>query len=225
MTDNDTTTRGEHDPHFVPDDDNENHWPLTPRTRYVMWVALNIIAGELREDIADLKEAGTIDKMDLARQMDLFPAFTYNQPPEWWEQVARAADRMGEAMRTHRDLEPRTPAEEAVVYVAATGEKDVILEIARDDQTSLFARELAQLPEGSDDEGGRGVDYDFDEILDAISGDSDIEMIWDAAMDGLGDPDDEVNREHGIGDYRPQAWHRWFYRAIKDAERAAEDSD
>ena len=65
-------------------------------------------------------------------------------------------------------------------------------------------------------------DGDYREILPALTGDADVEMLWALELDGLEHPEDPTNLALRMGDYRPQAWHRPFGRAISDG--ALEDS-
>ncbi len=207
------SVRGDDEPHFVRTE--WNPWPLTARTRYVLWVALDILAAQLAEDVAEVREAGSVDKLEFPRQIDAFPWITHRQPPEWWDQVVKAAERMAEAMRTGERWNPRTPAEEAVLHVAATWEKDVVIDIIRNDPASLFAREFSELPEAGEqsdpDTGETWHEHDlaFGEVLPALAGDTDIEMLWDRSFDGIEDPDGEF-APPGMADLRPQSWQRYF---------------
>jgi len=122
---------------------------------------------------------------------------------------------MAEVMRTGERWNPRSPAEEAVVHVAiAYGYTDVAMDMIED--VPALAATLAGLPEGStepDSEfNGPESDYEFDEVLGALVGDTDIEALWSPALDGVEDPDDPANAFLGMGDYRPQRWHVIFDR-------------
>jgi hypothetical protein len=112
-------------------------------------------------------------------------------------------------------LEPTHPAEEAVVHVAVTcGYTDVAFDLIGVDDDLRAA--LDALPVGSTQPEAPGqvpeADYTFDEVLPALTGDADIETLWDPGLDGLDDPQDPTNRFLGIGDYRPHRRHVTFGR-------------
>lgn len=71
-----------------------------------------------------------------------------------------------------------------------------------------MADRLTSLPDGGD------LDYDWEEILPALTGDADVEALWSASWDGIEDPGDDTNQYLGMGDYRPVSWHRLFDREI-----------
>ena len=66
-----------------------------------------------------------------------------------------------------------------------------------------LARIVKSLPEHPDD-------ADWDLADDALLQDHDLANLFRPALDGIEDPDNEINKEMGIGDYRPAAWFRWF---------------
>jgi len=47
-------------------------------------------------------------------------------------------------------------------------------------------------------------------VLPALTGDTDIEILWDPGLDGLDNPQDPTNQFLGMGDYRPHRWHVTF---------------
>src|SRR5690242_1770720 len=105
---------------FVPRDDDVA--PFTPRTRFVLWQALDLLAGAIDDDLDEVRDGASIDAVfDMANAaLHDFPRLTRTQPLEWWEQVVRAADRLAEAARTGEGMAPRTVGEEALLYIAVT---------------------------------------------------------------------------------------------------------
>jgi len=187
---------------FVADDglDEESRRFITPRTRFVLWMALLNMAVDLDGLLLDWGDHDSIVRGDM-------PQMVVNQPREWWAQMYKSADRLCEAAR-RGDLEalaPRTPAEEALISLATRSD---YVDWARDtfemdDRHETFER----LPRFPDDE-------TWEEVLGDLTGDTDVEMFWSSDADRLADPSDETNAEMGIGDYRPRAWHRLFDREI-----------
>jgi hypothetical protein len=77
--------------------------------------------------------------------------------------------------------------------------------------------EFESLPRGS----GEYPDFDWEEVLPALAGDADVGLLWEMGMDGLGDPDDEINRQLGIGDYRAASWHRYAGWYVEEPEASS----
>lgn len=178
-------------------DDWDDPWPLTPRTRFMVWRALCSLDFSLDLDLNLWPEHGS--NSTIAE----FPRFTHGQPLEWWQQTQKATRRMAERMRTGVKWNPRTPAEEAALYLASG---EAYIDAVKDD---LDGRpELREQFDALPDLGE--LDFHFDEVVRALTESTDIELIFQDAFDGLGDPEDPTNRWHGIRDYRPAAWHRMF---------------
>jgi hypothetical protein len=68
------------------------------------------------------------------------------------------------------------------------------------------------------DDSEDGADYDWDHVPVALAGDEDIALLWRPAADGIGVPDNRINREQGMGDYRAAAWHQPFDRYENDPD-------
>ena len=187
---------------FVKNDDPEveDAGVLTVRTRFLLWNALSDISVDLDSLTNDWSEWESSVKEDM-------PLMVQSQPREWWREMSRSAERLCTAARVGRwdELVPRTPAEEALISLATRTE---YVEAARERiNTTGLAGQYESLPDSGEDE-------IWDEILGALTGDGDIEIVWSAESFDRTDPDDEVNRYLGMGDYRPEAWHRLFERAV-----------
>lgn len=179
-------------------------WPLTPRTRFVLWQALSSGETGLYLLLDDFN--GEPDEESFKAD---FPRMTWRQPKEWWREMVKSCERLREAARTGRDLVPRTPAEEALIFLATNeewrgGGED---QIKDDDWAKEQYEALPDLGE---------YDFTWDEILGSLTGDVDVEMCWDMSMDGIEDPENQWNKDAGMGDYRPSAWHKLFDRALPD---------
>jgi hypothetical protein len=194
---------------FLQDDglDEEDRGYLTVRTRFLLWVCLWNMAADLDGLVIDMWDDvdGSVVRGDMPRMVQ-------EQPREWWEVMRDSADRLCEAARLGdiEALEPRTPAEEALIFLAT---RDDYVEWARD-SLELGGRQAVfdALPVSPDDEV-------WEEILPQLTGDIDIEMFWTDDLVGHANPADAINRSLGIGDYRPEAWHTLFERATEPEER------
>lgn len=193
-----------------------NPWPMTARTRFVLWQALVALQARLDLGLQGWPK-GSVKPNDNDFMQD-FPALVRFEPRAWWEALQEACGRLVEAMRTGERWNPRTPGEEALVYVAC---RAGWVESGRDyiEDAPTLQRQFVHLPEGEaagsedvDDDSEGGTDYDWDEVTAALAGDEDIALLWMPAADGIGAPDDLVNRGQGIGDYRARAWHQPFTR-------------
>lgn len=189
----------------IEDAGEEARGPLTPRNRFMLYMSLRNMSGDLDSLAAFWDTWNSQVREDM-------PRLVHDQPHSWWKQMDRSNERLLEAARTGalQDLVPRTPAEEALLALAASpGYIEWAKDAMRDaDLEGLFE----DLPTDEDWDG------DYEEILPALTGDADIKMLWKADLDGLEDPGDPTNSFLGMGDYRPQAWHRYFDRAIRNLE-------
>lgn len=193
-----------------------NPWPLTARTRFVLWNSLTHLLAMLETGLALWEEAAAAPNDD--DFMQDYPKITWSQSRAWWVSLAKACERLVDAMRTGEYWNPRTPAEEALIYVAC---QEGWIDAAREmiDMTSSLRRQFAALPEGAepdfddldaDDDIDGGLDFEWGEVPGALAGDEDIALLWVDSMDGIEDPDDPANTVAGIGDYRVSSWHERF---------------
>jgi hypothetical protein len=201
-----------------------NPWPMTPRTRFVLWRSLIDVLALLDEGLETWAESA--DRSEDEDFMEDFPVFVRSQPRSWWLALRESCSRLVDAARTGRSWNPRTPAEEALIYIAC---QEGWVMSARDDidEIDSLRRQLNELPEGTewdtsrqvlDDDTDDGPDYEWHEVPGALAGDIDIEMLWTPEMEGIDNPDDRTNRYMGMGDYRPQSWHHRFDRYAGDGE-------
>lgn len=206
---------------------NWNPWPMTARTRFVLWNSLIELQAMLELGLSQWDEGNARPQDD--DFMQDYPAIVRSQPHEWWNSMLEACVRLIEAMRTGEHWNPRTPAEEALIHVAC---QDGWLSAAEEiiESRPVLRRQLAGLPkrDGSEpngqeeDDAEAGPDFDWDEVPGALAGDEDIALLWMPEVDGVGDPEDPINRAAGIGDYRAASWHQPFdrYRQDPDAQSA-----
>jgi hypothetical protein len=106
------------------------------------------------------------------------------------------ADDLEQGLEPH----PRCAAEEWAMHLALR-----TLPAALDDQ--WWGPELFDgLPEHEDD-------LDVNMLLEMLFQDHDILQLTNADLDGIEDPENELNADIGMGDYRPGAWYQWFNNA------------
>jgi hypothetical protein len=196
------------------DQDEETRGPLTARNRFMLYMSLRNISADLDGLTGDWGTSDSQVREDL-------PSLVRSQPLEWWQQMEESAERLLEAARTGAtsDLVPRTPAEEALIAISTWPQ---YIDWATDTVNDFgLEGHFSRLPCDT------AWDGEYGEILPHLTGDADIELVWRDDLDGIGSPDDPVNQSLGMGDYRPESWHRLFERAVRQAShpRMADPED
>ncbi|WP_280462139.1 hypothetical protein [Nocardia carnea] len=200
-----------------------NPWPMTSRTRFVLWQSMICLTGllELELSVWDENEA----EPDVPELIGDFPWSVQSQPRAWWVELLRSGQRLVGALRTGESWNPRTPAEEALIYMCCTGGwvdagHDLI------NERGILRRQFRDLAEGVEwdaDAGSSdsGPDFDWGEVPAALAGDEDIAFLWRPDLDGLENPSVDENLTLGIGDYTPSSWHVPFARYRNDPNPAS----
>lgn len=174
----------------------DEHAVLTPRSALALWAMLTLLADYGYDDVDEHGDDSVGSDGDWML-FDRYPRVTWHQDAVWRRQAARAFDDLAEDLAQGREPFPRCPGEEMALHVALR-----LLPAAVDDQwwgPDLFDG----LPEANGD-------LDVQALLTGLFQDHDILALFDAELDGIEDPDDPVNADSGMGDYRPQAWFRAF---------------
>ena len=99
-------------------DEVEERWPMLPRTTYIVLLAVELIAEQLRTDIEALGGQALTRGMLTTGEphihhMDAFPPQTWAQPVPWWQEMAKAAERIAGELRADMwgpETALRTPA-------------------------------------------------------------------------------------------------------------------
>lgn len=213
-----------------------DRWPLTPRTRFALWLSMKEVVRALNSDVIGVLSGTEVEETDVMWQM---PVAVAAQPLPWWGQLLRSGYRLVDAI-AHGDrdaMEPRTPGEEAFVYLAIEWapeemEQATVLNGNRDGRLVWQAAHGAgtwqlyeSLPSAEDlplpadipederaDLAGTLEDFDWPEILPDLTGDADIELAFNPAADGITDPANPINQYLAIGDYSLPAWNIPFAR-------------
>jgi hypothetical protein len=174
-------------------------WQLTPRTAAVLWGVLGLLADRGYDDV----EAHGDDPVSPDGDWELFhayPRITWRQDAVWRRQAARSYDDLAEDLEHGREPLPRSDAEEMALHLALRQAPDALAD------EWFGPRLLDGLPEHPDD-------LDWPMCLSVLFQDHDILALFDADLDGIEDPDTALNRDIGMGDYRPQSWFKPFLSA------------
>ena len=162
---------------------------MSKRLREALNIALSLMADEIYDDIDE--HGGTPvspSNRDEFNWLGAFPTLTWREGRDWRRKLARAADDLANDLDAGRLPEPRCIAEEAVLWLAMHREGPAVADVKKwrisQDRWEDAHSELVQ--------------------------DWDIALLWDPSMDGREQPDDDLNRRMGIGDYRPTAWYSTF---------------
>ncbi|MDT3442696.1 hypothetical protein [Pseudofrankia sp. BMG5.37] len=169
---------------------------LTPRTAATLWIALHYLADQAYEDVVTHGDEPVDDARDWFL-FDEYPRITFRQDAVWRRQAARCFDDLADDLAAGRRPSPRCAGEEMALHLALNLAPDAV-----DDEGSI-ADWIEQLPI-------HPRDLDWDACVDGLFQDTDILGLFDEALDGMEDPDADMNREFGIGDYRPAAWFTTF---------------
>lgn len=170
---------------------------LTPRTANALHSAASLLADQAYDDVSEHGD-GPVDKSDHWAVFDAYPRITWRQDAAWRRQAARAFDDLCDDLASGEWPRPRCPAEEMAVHM--------VLRLVRDgvqDGWLPISKESMKVSAHEDD-----LAWDlFEEVLFQ---DIDILSLFDEELDGIEDPESDLNRYMAMGDYRPQSWFTAF---------------
>ncbi len=75
-----------------------NPWPITPRTRFVLWQAMAILSSTLELELGVWD--GTNAASNSSHVIGEFPRSVQSQQRDWWVQMLRSGERLVESLRT-----------------------------------------------------------------------------------------------------------------------------
>jgi hypothetical protein len=170
---------------------------LTPRTAAVLWSMANLLADRGYDDVTEYGDAPVTDDNGWTL-FGQYPRITWQQDAVWRRQAARAYDDLAEDIEAGRWPRPRCAGEEMALHLALQNAPDAVQDgwTGLDDTRPL----LLEHPD----------DYDWAMASEVFFQDHDILDLFDVVKDGIEDPDSDLNRATGMGDYRPQAWFHTF---------------
>jgi hypothetical protein len=180
---------------------------LTPRTAASLWLAGRLEADEAYEDVVQRGDE-PVDTDGGWLVFDEYPHVTWRQDAVWRRQAARAFDDLAGDLATGQWPHPRCPGEEMALHLMFR-----YAEAAVEGGLAGFDEALEQLPTHPDD-------FAWETATGVLFRDVDIRWIFDPEHDGAENPENTVNRELAIGDYRPHAWFAAFDAAApRDGRR------
>ena len=181
------------------EDCEECGWDLTPRTADILYTALSCLADEAYDDAEELQDRPLTRKdAATANVFGRLPRITWHQDLAWRRQFARACDDLAEDLAAGHWPEAGCTAEEMALHLAiddAPGYE----ELAQDNPRSAHHG----LPERDDD-------YDWGACVDLLFQDTDVLMLFDAGLDGIEDPEGEINQALGMANLQAREWFEPF---------------
>ncbi|OZM82791.1 hypothetical protein CFP66_08910 [Pseudonocardia sp. MH-G8] len=130
---------------------------------------------------------------------DTYPRITWRQDAVWRRQAARSYDDLVSDLEQGHWPRPTCPGEEMAIHRMVEYADSMVEDEWIDEPGGLFYK----LPEHSDD-------VDWEAVKDTLLQDQDILELFSEDLDGIEDPDGELNQVMRIGDYRPTAWFEAF---------------
>lgn len=170
---------------------------LSPRSAAALWTTAQILADQAYDDVEEHGDAPVLDEGDWA-VFGRYPRISRAQDAVWRRRAARSFDDLAADLEDGEWPRPTCPAEEMALHLML---RDVAAAV-EDDLTGL-AEHLSELPSHPDD-------LNWDLAAEVLFQDTDILTLFDPKLDGIEDPDNELNLQMRIGDYRPQAWFETF---------------
>lgn len=180
---------------------------LSPRTAAALWTIGQLLADQAYDDVEEHGDAPIFEE-DHWALFDRYPRITWAQDAVWRRQAARSYDDLTADLEAGEWPCPTCPAEEMALHLML---RDIAPALA--DGSIDLAEDPADLP-------GHPDDFNWDMANEVLFQDIDILALFNPDLDGIEDPDAELNRSAGIGDYRPQAWFTTFGNTrLRDGKR------
>jgi hypothetical protein len=178
-------------------DGESDGWLLSPRTASALYGRLLMLGDYARDELEELGDAPITSEADAGMVFSALPGLTWRQDAVWRDRFIGAIDALISDLAGGEWPQPRCPAEEMALHLALRAAEGVV------DEPELVEQHVVGLP-------AHARDYDWEGCRDVFFEDEDILMLYDARLDGVEDPEAEVNRELRIGDYHPAAWFTVF---------------
>lgn len=180
---------------------------MTPRTAAVLWAVAQILADHGYDDIEE-HGIDLVEERSGWRLFDRYPRLTWSQDAAWRRRAARSHDDLASDLAAGGWPLPACPAEELALHLILEDAPPAV----EDGWTGLDQVTLESLPEHPDD-------FKWDAMPDVLFQDTDILHLFEPGLDGIDDPQDALNVEMAMGDYRPSAWFENFANMQSRDER------
>jgi len=189
---------------MVPDDPSEEDFDprnefsqCTPRTALVLSVALEVMADWIIDGCDRDEDTGRYTNDEL-------PPIARNRTYEWMARLSNCfLDLRDDILIKGQDPRPLCTGEEVALALA--------IEYARDDfDSGLFSDEDGEYAAALESLPAHPEDYDWEMLEELLFKDRDFEMLYDAKLDGIEDPECAANKHLGIINLHPNDWFKWF---------------
>lgn len=170
---------------------------LTPRTAAVLWRVAGVLGDNAYDDVVNNGDEAVTDTGDWSL-FHRYPRLTFAQDAVWRRQAARSFDDLSDDLEAGAWPRPTCPGEEMALHRIVNEAEAAVSDAWWGDLEAISS-------EGTHDD-----DYDWDMIREAFFQDLDILSLFDESLDGIDDPDSELNSNTGMGDYRPRSWFASF---------------
>jgi hypothetical protein len=167
---------------------------FTPRSAAVLYAAGQLLADQAFDDVEQRGDAPVSDDGEWS-VFGAYPRITWAQDGGWRRRAARSFDDLCSDISGGGWPQPSCAAEEMALHLMFELAGDLVFDGLVDFEPSL--------PRHRDD-------FQWDVMSDVFFQDEDILDLFDPSLDGVEDPDADLNRLAGIGDYRPAAWFTSF---------------
>ncbi|HEY5847260.1 MAG TPA: hypothetical protein VIU11_16295 [Nakamurella sp.] len=167
---------------------------LTPRTRQLLLIAADLLFDEGREDLdqVDPNPWGLFER---------YPRLAKTQNAVWRRRALHSFDDLAADIRRLGTPIPRCTADEVALWLMV--DRASAIEEDREAWPTLWSTVI--------EHPARPDDFDRPSLRENLFEDTDFLMLYAPELDGVDDPDDEINQSLGIGEHlHPRGWFTLF---------------
>ncbi|MEU6993678.1 tetratricopeptide repeat protein [Streptomyces sp. NPDC046465] len=179
-----------------PDDEFEDDGPRqpTPRTLAVLKAALEIEADAAVDVLAEIEGRPVTTEESFIGCFDMLPAQTWQQGTQWRREMIRCFDDLAHDIADSRLPLPCCTGEEMALHLALEHAAAIT-----EDSPDLAEEFCEGAP-------ARPGDYDWWACKRALLEDDDVLMLYQPWMEGIEEPDNDVNQRLGMANLAPDDW-------------------
>jgi len=174
---------------------------LTQRTSHLLLIAADLLFDEGREDL---------DQHDPKHWVlfDAYPPLVAGQSADWRRRALQSFDDLSGDIRMLGAPIPRCTADEVALWLML--DRASAIEEDEDAWPDLWST-VVKHPSSPDD-------VEWPSLREDLLEDTDFLMLYAPELDGVDDPNDEVNQAMGIGEHlHPRGWFTLFGGAVPRA--------